>query len=930
MPIINHSGTPRHSGRYPWGSGKDPEQRTKSFLGTVKEMKEKGLSEVEIAKGLGMSISDLRIKKSLEKDIQRKADVAQALRLKDKGYSNVAIGKRMGINESSVRALLDPAIEARSSITNETAKILKDAVDSKKYIDVGAGIERHLGISRTKLDTAVGKLEEEGYKVHYITFKQQGTGKNTSMKVLTKEDVSNSEVFRNKYDIKMPIDFHTEDGGRNWVGLETPVSVDSKRIKVRYLEEGGKDKDGLIELRSGVPDISLGNAKYAQVRIGVDDSHFMKGMAINTDDIPKGFDIVYNTKKPLGTPLKGEKDNTVLKPMKDDPITPDNPFGSAVMQKKYIDSFGKEHLSPINIVNEEGKWTEWSRTISSQILSKQRPALAKKQLDLALDIKKDEYEELLSLTNPTVKRKLLTTFSDNCDADAVHLKAAALPRQANAVILPFTSINPNEVYAPNFKNGESVVLIRHPHGGIFEIPELTVNNKNKEADRVLHNAKDAIGIHPTVASKLSGADFDGDTVLIIPNNNGHIKTSPSLTALKDFDPITSYPGIEGMPRLSSKRKEMLMGVVSNLITDMTIKGANSDEIARAVKHSMVIIDAEKHNLNYKQSEIDNNIADLKIKYQGGPRAGAATLISRAGSEYRVPLRKDQSVIDPATGKKLYKYFTGETFVNENGKVVKVTTTSLEEALKSPGDTYKVLVPDKKGRTSIDPITGKKIYLDTKEKVIQRTTKSTKMAEIDDARKLSSGSVIENIYADYANSLKDLANKARKVVAETGPIVYSSSAHKTYSSEVESLLAKLNIAIRHKPLERQAQLLANKNIEIRKAYNPDLDPASLKKLRGQALTEARRRFGGRKNRIDITDKEWEAIQAGAISNNILSEILLNTDLKTIQQKALPKTYGDLMSPSKLSRAKSMLNSGYTSSEVANALGVSVSTLNKSLE
>lgn len=933
MAFLKHIGTKRHSGRYPWGSGNDPEQRTKSFLGTVRELEKKGLSEKEIATSLGISISKLKIRKSIEKDAQKQADIAEALKLKEKGYSNVAIGEKMNRNESSIRALLKASETERAKITTNIANVLKTSVEDKKYIDVGLGIERHLGISKTKLDTAVGLLEDEGYKVHYVKFTQLGTGKATSMKVLTKPEVEYSEVFKNKYDIKMPIDYHTEDGGRNWVGLSTPVSINSKRIKIRYKEEGGEFKDGVIELRRGVDDISLGNSKYAQVRIGVDNSHFMKGMAVYSDDIPKGYDIVYNTKKPVGTkPFKEGKEESVFKPMKEDPFTPDNPFGSIIRQKTYVGSDGKEHLSPLNIVNEEGAWTDWSRSISSQVLSKQRPALAKKQLDLAYGIKKEEFEEIMALTNPTVKAKLLETFSDECDSSAVHLKAAALPRQTNNVLLPFSSIKPNEIYAPNYENNDVVVLIRHPHGGIFEIPELIVNNKNREAKKAIGNAKDAVGIHPSVASKLSGADFDGDTVLVIPNKNRHIVSSPSLKALKDFDPITAYPGYDGMPKLTDKRKQMLMGDVSNLITDMTIRGANPDEVARAVKHSMVVIDAEKHNLNYKQSAIDNNIAALKTKYQGGPRSGASTLISRAGSEKRVPYRKDQTSIDPVTGKKVYKYFTGETIIDPvNGHKIKVTTSSLDEALRKPGETFIRTKPDKQGRYIVDPVTKKKVYLDTKEEVIRRMTKTTKMAEVDDAKELSSGSVIEGLYANYANNLKTLANKARLEMLNTKPIPYSPSARKTYSKEVDSLLAQLNLTIRHKPLERQAQLLANKNIEIKKASNPDLDAASLKKLRGQALEEARRRMNNGKagkDKIRISDREWEAIQAGAISNNVLSQILLNTDLKVIQQKALPRTINGML-PSKLARARAMLLNGYTQSEIASALGVSISTLSDNL-
>ena len=94
---------------------------------------------------------------------------------------------------------------------------------------------------------------------------------------------------------------------------------------------------------------------------------------------------------------------------------------------------------------------------------------AKKQLNLAAADKQSEFDEICSLTNPTVKKALLKSFADDCDAAAVHLQAAALPRQKYQVILPLTSIKDNEVYAPNYKNGETVALVRYPHGGTFEL-----------------------------------------------------------------------------------------------------------------------------------------------------------------------------------------------------------------------------------------------------------------------------------------------------------------------------------------------------------------------------------------------------------------------------------------------------------------------------
>lgn len=884
MSELLHYGTPRHSGRYPWGSGEDPYQRSQDFLGYVDALKRQGLSEVEIAKGVGMTTSELRAKKSIAKSEKRAADSAEALRLKNKGYSNIAIGERMGINESSVRSLLDPAMQERAKITEATANVLKSSIADKKYIDVGVGTEAHLGISRTKLKTAISQLEDDGYKVWYVQVPQVGTGKKTSIMVLADPESTYSEVFKNRDQIQTVSNF-SQDGGRNYYGLEPVRNVDSKRIKIQYAEEGGINKDGVIELRRGIDDISLGSSRYAQVRIGVDGTHYLKGMAMYADDLPDGIDIRFNTNKKQGTPPED-----VFKKMKADP---ENPFGSSVRQRHYIDKDGKDQLSALNIVREEGEWDTWSKSLSSQVLSKQSPLLAKKQLGLAYDAKKEEFDEYLSLTNPAVKKRLLESFADDCDSASVSLKAAALPRQSSKVILPLSDIKDTEVYAPTYRDGEQVVLIRYPHGGIFEIPQLRVNNKSESANRLIKNATDAIGISPKVAEQLSGADFDGDSVLVIPNKNGNIQTSSPLKGLKNFDPKETYKAYPGMPRMSPKTKQLKMGDVSNLITDMTIKGAKEDEICRAVRHSMVVIDAEKHYLNYKQSYIDNGIGELKRKYQGSERAGASTLISKASSEQRVRSRKE--VIDPDTGEKKYLY-PGDTYTTKRGEIKVV-----------PSDTY----VNKAGVT------------------VERTMKSTKMGEARDAYALSSGTMIENVYASHANKLKALANDARKTALSITPTQYSPSAKLTYTPEVKSLLAKLNLAIRNKPLERQAQLLANKAIAQKKRDNPDMDAADLKKLKGQELERARLRSGAKKEQIELTAKEWEAIQAGAISHNVLTQIIQNTDLDKLKQLATPRTFVTL-TPAKEARARSLFANGYTQAEVAEALGVSVSTLSESLK
>lgn len=893
---FDHYGTPRHSGRYPWGSGKNKYQRTASFISTVSDLKKHGMSDAEIAKSMGMTSSQLRARRTIYIAEKKYQDAHFAQKLKAKGYSNVAIGERMGIPESSVRNLLAPEKSMHANRSLATAAALEKELSAHKYLDVGVGVENYLGVSRTNLKASIDYLESKGYKVHYISETQLGTGKQTTVMVLASPGVSYKDIYANRHDIAIPT-VKSYDNGKTFLGIEPPVSIKSDRIKVHYADKKfpdgtyGADRDGIIMLRPGVKDLSLGQANYAQVRIAVDGTHYLKGMAMYGEpkDFPKGVDVIFNTNKNSSVPKMD-----TFKKMKrnaDGNIDPDNPFGATIKdssklilaQRYYTGADGKKHQSAINIVNEEGDWSTWSKTLSSQMLSKQSPELARKQLGLVYSAKKSAFDELKSLTNPVVKRKLLAAFADECDSSAVNLKAAALPRQTSNAILPIPSMNPKEIYAPGYRNGEELALIRYPHGGIFEIPVLRVNNKHPIAKKLLKDSVDAVGINHKVAEQLSGADFDGDTVLTIPTRGVKLKYSKPLKALADFDPSAAYPAYPGMPKVANKNgvwsmKQTEMGKISNLITDMTIKGAPQEDIVRAVKHSMVVIDAEKHNLNYKQSYIDNGIAQLKKKYQGRENAGASTLISKASSEVRVHTRKELSP-DPKTGERRYKY-TDETYMKN----------------------------------------GKPVY---------RTMMSTRMAETKDARDLSSGSVIENIYADHANRLKALANDARKISEAQPALKYSPAAKKTYAAEVESLKSKLSLAVSNKPLERKAQLVANHIVNMKIQANPDMSKDNLKKIKGQALGAARDRVGAKKDRIQITQKEWEAIQAGAVSNNFLSSILDNTDMDLVKKMATPHS-GTPLPKTIASRVKSMRSSGATIAEIADALGVSVSSVRKSID
>ena len=899
---LMHYGMPRRSGRYPWGSGDNPYQHSGDFLSRVDELKKSGMSESEIAKTLGVttisygkevpSTTRLRALISIAKDERRALDVATAKGLREKGYSLNEIADKMGFkNDSSVRSLLNPNSEARMNQAKTTANFLKKMVDEKGMIDIGPGVEKELGVSKEKLNQATYMLELEGYEVYNGRVPQQtNPGKFTTLSVLCPPGTEHKDIYDygkinsvRDYDQML-----TEDGTQIRPSFQYPASLDSKRLQIRYAEDGGIQKDGVIELRRGVADLDLGGSHYAQVRIMVDGTHYLKGMAVYSDNMPDGVDVIFNTNKTKDKPME-----KVLKPIKNDP---ENPFGSLIKerggQSYYIGKDGKEHLSLINKRAEEGDWGEWAKELPSQFLSKQSMGLIKKQLGLAAADKQSEFDDIMALENPTVKKVMLKSFADDCDAAAVHLKAAALPRQRYQVILPVTDMKETEIYAPNYEDGEKVALVRYPHGGTFEIPILTVNNKHKNARQVIGtDALDAVGINSKVAERLSGADFDGDTVMVIPtrgngkNLNVNITSTPPLKGLEGFDPKLEYGGKPEGTFKVMKNTQTEMGKISNLITDMTLKGASQEELARAVRHSMVVIDAAKHKLDYKQSEIDNGIASLKKKYQGriDPetgkyKEGASTLISRAKSQTQVKKRKGSPVIDPETG---------------------------EQTFKEANETY------------VDPKTGKTKY---------RMQTSTKMYEAKDARSLSSGTPQEEAYAEYANKLKALGNQARKEMLATKKIEYSREAKNQYAKEVASLNAKLNVVLKNAPKERQAQTIAAGVVKAKVQDNPDITNAEKKKIAQQALQKARQQVGAKGQKITLTDSEWNAIQAGAISESKLLQIINKVDADELRQRATPRTTV-VLSNAKINKINSMRNSGYTMDEIAKAIGVSTSTVSK---
>lgn len=901
--VLEHYGTKKHSGRYPWGSGENPYQHSGDFLSRIELLKNKGLSEKDILNSINdtlpkeyqMSLSEFRVAKSKAINLRKMSEYEQIKDLRDnKGLGWTDIAKQLNMSESSVRSKYSGNIDKKAKRAESIAETLKKEVEKKGMVDISEGANQVLGISETELNDAAYTLEAEyGFKRYGVGIRQPtNIRQQTNITVLAKPEFDQKYAYQHQDQIDSLGDYYSDDGGETFQKLQRPSSLNSSRVAIRYGDEGGLAKDGVIEIRRGVPDLDLGKSHYAQVRILVDGDHYLKGMAVYSDDLPDGVDVMFNTNKPSGTPK--------MKVLKEAKADPDNPFGAAIKangQSMYIGADGKEHLSPINKLKEEGDWDTMSRSVSSQFLSKQPKKLIENQLKLTVADYKAQYDEIMQYNNPTVKKKLLNDFADTCEGTSTTLKASAFPGQSTKVILPINQIKETEAYCPTYENGTKLALIRFPHAGTFEIPIVTVNNKNIHGKRNLGAIQDAIGINAKVAERLSGADFDGDTVMAIPiTDKVSIKSTPALKELKDFDPKTEYavpPGNPNHVRLMKKEeKQREMGVISNLITDMTLRGADEKELARAVKHSMVIIDAEKHGLDYKRSERENGIAELKQKWQirvdeeGNVKyGGASTLLSRRKQTIRVPERRGSVHVDKDTGELVYK---------------------------------------ESGRTFIDSKTGK-------ERMAEDTV--SLISETKDARTLSSGTIQENLYADFSNQLKAMARQARKEAENMPGLKYSPAAAKKYASEVKSLNDKYNTMLMNKPKERKAMLIANASIKAKiqeQGLNPAIDKKEIKKISSVEMQRARDSVGasGRKSKVVFTDKEWEAIQAGAISDSKLMKILNSSDSDEIVKRAMPKAT-TVMSSAKISKAKAMLRSGYSYADIAKACGVPESTVYSAL-
>lgn len=600
--ILEHYGTKRHSGRYPWGSGDNPYQHSGDFLSRVEVLKKKGLSEKDILESINdslpkeyqMSLSEFRVAKRTAIHERKTSEYEQIHKLKDEDHLGwTEIANQLGMSESSVRSKYAGNADKKAQRAKNIAETLKKEVDKKGMIDVSEGANFALGVTDTELQDAAYTLEAEyGYKRYGVGIKQPTNNRQqTNIMVLAKPEFDQKYAYNHQEQIDSLGDYHTDDGGETFTKLQRPSSLDSSRVAIRYGDEGGLDKDGVMEIRRGVPDLDLGKSHYAQVRILVDGDHYLKGMAVYSDDLPDGVDV---------------------------------------------------------------------------------------------------------------------------------------------------------------------------------------------------------------------------------------------------------------------------------------------------------------KLDYKRSEQENGIPELKQKWQirvdeeGAIHyGGASTLLSRRKQTVRVPERRGSIRVDKETGEYIYK---------------------------------------ESGRTFVDPKTGKKRKAEDTVSLISETK---------DARTLSSGTIQENLYADFSNKLKAMANQARKEAANMKGLEYSPSAAKTYAPEVASLKEKYNNMIANKPKERKAMLIANANIKAKiqeQGLDPNIseDKKLIKKISSVEMQRARDSVGasGRKSKVTFTDREWEAVQAGAISDNMLTKFLNSSDSDEIVKRAMPKNV-TVMTSAKMSKANAMLRSGYSYAEIAKVCGVPESTVYSAL-
>lgn len=117
------------------------------------------------------------------------------------------------------------------------------------------------------------------------------------------------------------------------------------------------------------------------------------------------------------------------------------------------------------------------------------------------------------------------------------------------------------------------------------------------------------------------AQTEGRYPLIDPKNAagtlwGIWAMRKSIDFLRDFDTLTDVDNIHPMIGLTHHQYQLLLGRAAKTVYATLLDGTK-EEIERAVKFSMIVIDAEKHMLDVQQAKEKYGFDELEQKYVKG-------------------------------------------------------------------------------------------------------------------------------------------------------------------------------------------------------------------------------------------------------------------------------------------------------------------------
>ena len=213
-----------------------------------------------------------------------------------------------------------------------------------------------------------------------------------------------------------------------------------------------------------------------------------------------------------------------------------------------------------------------------------------------------------------------------------------------------------------------------------------------------------------------------------------------------------------------------------------------------------------------------------------------------------------------------------------------------------------------------------------------------MADTSDAYTLITGEGhdMEKLGADYANTMKALANEARREARSTVTTKVNAQARQVYAKEVAELKADIVREKTNKPKERSAQAMSNGIVAAKLKEHPEWreDKDKVKKMKNQTLTECRRRAGANKKNVyvELNERKIEAMNAGALSSSNITKVINNCDKDKFKKLAMPRSTNALSKVDQLKiqhliEASKGKKNGYTIDEIAKLVGCSASTVKK---